>query len=102
MNTAIRRPVRLSLKSNFADWAVLRDERRHDILSALAMRDQVEHGILRLPELVRRILRIGHQEAARTANRRLLVTDRALVTVESSAQSRRVGQRRQVWILPRV
>ena len=50
----------------------------------------------------RRVLRIGHQKAALSANIGLLVTDRALVAIESRAQPGRVGQSCQIRILPGV
>src|SRR5262249_21713907 len=70
--STIRRSIRLSLKTNFPNRTVLCQKRRHLVLRSLAVRDQVEHGILRLPMFFRRILGIRHKKPARSTDRRLL------------------------------
>ena len=84
MHATVARAVRLVLEAHFANGPVLLLERRDRVLLAEAVRDQPEHRIFRaatpLPA------RIGDEEAAGAAERRLRMAGEALVRVVARAQ----------------
>jgi hypothetical protein len=85
-----------SREANLADRPEPLDEGRDTVGRSFSVRDQIEHRVLGLAEQARRILRVGHHEPARSAERRLVVADRALIAVETRAQARRVRASHQV------
>src|SRR5215831_8293390 len=96
MDTPVWSPVGLLDEAYFTNRPELRDKRRNLVRCALAVREEIKHGILRRPLLGRGILRIGNQEAARAAQGGLVVTAKTLIAVEPCSQTRRVGLEHQL------
>jgi hypothetical protein len=96
MDAAVRTSIGFLGKAHFANRPELLDEGRNRIRSALAVGNEAEHGIFRTLVLVGRILRVRNHKAAGPAERRLVVANRALITVEADAEARRVGLRDEI------
>ena len=96
MHSAIRASIGLSREPHFADRSVPLDERRNGIHRAFAVWNQIEHRIFRRALFAWRILRIRHHETARTTKRRLVVAHRALISIESHSQPRRICLRDKI------
>src|SRR6266849_10173144 len=84
MHAAVARAVRIELEANFPYRAVLLFEHGHHVLLAEPMRHQAEQGVFR--HHWRPLSGIGDDEAARTAQGRLGVTDEALIGIVTRAQ----------------
>src|SRR5260370_15376076 len=89
MHAAIARAVRLELEADFPDRAVLLFERGHHILLAEAKRHQMEQRVF--GQRRRPLSGIGDDEAARTAQGRLGMANKALVGIVAGRPARVIG-----------
>src|SRR5215831_8751174 len=89
MNAAIARTVGLVLETYLANRAVLRLERRDNVLLAEAQRNQPKLRVFRRQRLC--VSRIRHEEPTRSTQRRLSMAGEALIGVVAGAQSIGIG-----------
>src|SRR5579864_2799000 len=85
--------VHLVDKPDLADRPVLQFKARYNVLFPEAVRNQIELWVFWLPsrETLGNLYRVWHEEAARSSQRRLGMTGKALIRIVAGAQSVGIG-----------